>query len=116
MGERYTAAQVIDALTATKGMIYLAAEMLGCNAETIRNYARRYPSVEAAKLALRGRMVDLAELRLHESIERGEPWGISLCLRTLGKDRGYVEQQKLALTDPSGEHSWEPAQGLAALL
>jgi hypothetical protein len=114
--QRYTAKQVANALIETKGMLFIAAERLGCDPETIRNYCRRYPSVQAARDAQRGAMVDLAELKLWQSIQNGEPWGITLCLKTLGKDRGYVEQQKLALTDPSGEQSWEPTIGLAALL
>ena len=41
-------------------------------------------------------MVDLAEQKLWESIQHGEPWGITLCLKTLGKDRGYVERQEVS--------------------
>jgi hypothetical protein len=92
--QRYTAQQVIAALTETKGMIYLAAQRLGCNAETIRNYCKRYPSVQAARDAQRGQMIDLAELKLWQSIQNGEPWGIAFCLKTIGKDRGYVERQE----------------------
>ena len=33
--QRYTQAQVIDALHETKGMVYLAAKRLGCEAQTI---------------------------------------------------------------------------------
>ena len=43
----YTAAQVIAALNHTKGMVYLAAKHLGCSHETITNYCKRYPSVQA---------------------------------------------------------------------
>jgi hypothetical protein len=108
MHQRYTAKQVADALIETKGMLFVAAQRLGCDPETIRNYCRRYPSVQAVRDALRGQMVDLAELKLWQSIQNGEAWGITLCLKTLGKDRGYVEQQKLALTDPSGEQPYAP--------
>jgi hypothetical protein len=114
--QRYTAKQVANALIETKGMLFIAAERLGCDPETIRNYCRRYPSVQAARDAQRGIMVDTAELKLWQSIQNGEAWGIAFALKHLGKDRGYVEQQKLALTDPSGEHAWEPTIGLAALL
>jgi hypothetical protein len=61
-------------------------------------------------------MIDTAEMKLYQSINRGEAWGIAFALKTIGKDRGYVEQQKLALTDPSGEQPWEPTVGLAILL
>jgi hypothetical protein len=116
MKPRFTAKQVADALIETKGMVFIAAQRLGCHPETVRLYCKRYPSVQAARDTQRGIMVDTAELKLWQSIQNGEAWGITLCLKTLGKDRGYVEQQKLALTDPSGEQSWEPTIGLAALL
>ena len=116
MQQRYTPKQVAQALIKAKGMVYIAAKRLGCNPDTIQNYCKRYPSVQAAKEAQRGLMVDLAEVKLLQSIQKGEAWGIAFCLKTLGKDRGYVEQQKLALTDPSGEQPWEPTLGLAALL
>jgi hypothetical protein len=116
MKQRYTAQQVAQALIETKGMVYIAAQRLGCDPDTIRNYCKRYPTVQAARDAERGRMIDIAELKLYQSIQNGEAWGITLCLKTLGKDRGYVEQQKVALTDPSGEQAWEPTVGLAVLL
>jgi hypothetical protein len=114
--QRFTPAQVIAALKKSKGMVYLAAKRLECDPDTILNYCRRYPSVERAKQSQRGEMVDLAETRLFQSIQKGEAWGIAFALKTIGKDRGYVEQQKLAFTDPSGEQPWEPTVGLAILL
>jgi hypothetical protein len=105
---RYSAAEVAQALIETKGMVYIAAQRLNCTVETIRLYCKRYPSVQAARDAQRGIMVDTAELKLWQSIQNGEAWGIALCLKTLGKDRGYIEQQKLALTDPSGEQPYAP--------
>ena len=102
----WTAAQMIDALTATKGMTFLAAKRLGCSHETITNYCRRYPTVQAAKDAERGVMVDEAELRLWAAVQSGQPWAIAFCLKTLGRNRGYIERveqtgadgQPLALT------------------
>ena len=96
---RYTAAQVITALEETKGMVYLAAKRLGCDPETIQNYCKRHPSVQAAKEAQRGEMIDTAELKLWQSIQKGEAWGIAFCLKTLGKDRGFVERQEVTGKD-----------------
>ena len=93
--QRFTAAQVAAALVSTKGLVYLAAKRLRCEPETVQNYCKRYPSVQAVKEAQRGELVDLAEQKLRESIQNGEAWGITLCLKTIGKDRGYVERQEL---------------------
>jgi hypothetical protein len=38
---------MIEALRQTKGMVYLAAEALGCAPQTVYNYANRYKSVQA---------------------------------------------------------------------
>ena len=111
---RYTAKQVANALTETKGMMFIAAQRLGCSMQTIRNYCERYPSVREVVDAQRGQMVDLAKLKLWQSIQNGEAWGITLCLKTIGKDRGYVERQEH--TGGDGTPLWEPVVGLAALL
>jgi len=101
---RYRVSQVIAALRATKGMVYLTAKKLGCDPETVENYCKRHPSVQAAKEALRGEMVDMAEVKLWQSIQNGETWGIAFCLRTLGRHRGYVERQELTGKDGPLEH------------
>jgi hypothetical protein len=33
-----------------------------------------------------------AEARLGEAVARGEPWAVTFALKTVGKDRGYVEK------------------------
>jgi hypothetical protein len=92
--QRYTAEQVAEALRKTKGMRYLAARTLGCSHDTVTRYIERYPSVRAAAEQQRGEMIDTAELKLWQSIQNGEQWGVTLALKTLGKDRGYVERQE----------------------
>lgn len=92
--DKYTIPEVIAALQETKGMQFLAAKRLGCSHDTIRNYILRYPQIKAVLDAQRGEMVDLSELKLWQSIQNGEQWGITLCLKTLGKERGYVERHE----------------------
>jgi hypothetical protein len=92
--EKYKAADLIQALRESKGMIYVAARRLQCSPNTIYNYAARYPTVQEAIDHERGLMVDTAELALWKAIQAGEGWAISLTLKTIGKDRGYVERQE----------------------
>ena len=111
---RYTAAQVIAALKHTKGLMYLTAKRLGCSYNTVLNYCERYPSVQETRDALRGEMIDLAEQKLWHSINKGEAWGITLCLKTLGKNRGYVERQEVTGEDGTAmvilvEYAGEPS-------
>ena len=100
--QRFTPDQVIAALKKSKGMLFLAAKRLGCDHDTVLNYCKRYPAVERAKVALRGEMVDLAETKLYESIQHGEAWGIAFALKTIGKDRGYVERHEQTGQDGQG--------------
>ena len=107
--QRYSTEQVCAALVHTKGLLYLAAKHLGCSYQTVCNYVHRYPTVKATLEAQRGEMVDHAESMLYQSILKGEAWGITLCLKTLGRDRGYVER-----TETKHEGEW--SIGLADVL
>lgn len=95
----FTPEQVIAALQYTRGMQYLAARKLGCSHDTMRKYLQRYPQIQAALDLERGEMVDLAELKLWEALEAGKPWAIALCLRTVGKERGYIERSEMTGKD-----------------
>lgn len=93
--QRYTPEQVADALTRSKGLITVAARSLGCDPMTVRNYMKRYVSVQRAKDEARTGIVDLAEVRFFQAIDDGQPWAVSMALKTLGKDRGYVERSEV---------------------
>lgn len=90
--EKYTPGQIIEALRATKGLVYRAASALGCSANTVYRYARTYPEVQEAIDEERGKLVDTAEAKLADAIDRGDAWAIALALKTIGKGRGYVER------------------------
>gem|GEM_PF-1874133 len=94
---RYTAQQVIDALKATRGMVYLAAKALQCDPETVMNYCKRFPTVEQAKHDARGELLDIAEVKLWTAVQAGEHWAITFALKTLGRSRGYVEKVDLSV-------------------
>lgn len=95
----FTAAQMIDALTKNKGMVYYAAKSLGCSHQTVYNYAKRYASVREAMEAQDGEFVDTAELKLRQAVINGEAWAVLFALRTKGKERGYVERQEVTGKD-----------------
>lgn len=99
MAWKFTAEQMIAALEHTKGMRFLAARHLGCSYDTLMRYIHRYPSVKAVAESFHGELVDIAELKLWQSIQNGEPWGITLALKTLGKSRGYVERTEVTGQD-----------------
>lgn len=94
-GHRYTIAQMVEALTVTKGMVSLAAKRLGCAPDTVYRYIKEYPDVAAAKYAEREAVTDMAELSLYKAIQQGEAWAVCFYLKTQGKGRGYVERQEI---------------------
>jgi len=89
---RYTTQEIIDALKATNGLVSLAAKRLGCTAQTIYNRAKRVKAVQEAIDEARAEIVDLAELGLRAAVVDREPWALALVVKTLGRDRGYVER------------------------
>ena len=97
--QRFTPKQVADTLIETRGMVFLAAKKLGCSDETIYNYAKRYKAVGDALRQQRGQFVDMAELKLWNAVNEGEAWAVQFALRTLGKERGYVERQEVTGKD-----------------
>lgn len=100
--QKFTQAQIIDALRETKGMVYLAAKRLGCEAQTIYNYRDRYPAVRAEMEQQDGEVDDAAEMKLYQAIIAGEPWAVQFRLRTKGKGRGYVERVQQEVSGPNG--------------
>jgi hypothetical protein len=87
--QRFTAEQVVAAIIETRGIVTWTAVRLGCTRGTVRNYAARYPDVARALYEERERLVDSAELRLIEAVERGELQAIVFTLKTIGRHRGY---------------------------
>lgn len=92
---KWTTKQMIDAITETHGMVYLAARKLGCDPKTVYNYAKRYASVQEAINEHRGHFVDTCELALRRAVLAGDAWAVCFALKTLGKDRGYIEKQQV---------------------
>ena len=109
---KYTATQVIEALNATKGTVYLAARRLGCDAETVQRYCKRFPTVMAAKKNHQAELVETAYLKLWDAVERGDMWAVLFTLRTLGKDQGFSERYEVTgqaggPIEHAGIHLWE---------
>ena len=96
--ERYTAAQMVDAIRECRGMVSVTARMLKCDPVTVRNYAAKYASVAEALREARNLTTDRAELALFKKIDEGEAWAVCFYLKTQGRGRGYVERQELHMT------------------
>jgi hypothetical protein len=92
---RYTVEQVVAALEACNGLLYMAAEKLGCSGQTVLNYMSRHPSIRQLVLERRGKRVDIGEAMLDRAVLAGEGWAIRFLLSTQGRDRGYLPAVQL---------------------
>lgn len=97
--EKFTQEQVIEAVKAAKGKIATAARKLGCDRQTIYNYAERYPEIQGVIDQERDIFLDEVEDALSARIKAGDTTAIIFALKTLGKSRGYIERQELTGKD-----------------
>jgi hypothetical protein len=95
---RYTAQDMINALRKTRGMVYRAADELGCSHTTVYNYMDRYPTVAREFERQRGLFLDTAESKLEDAVQEGKEWAIRFSLSMLGADRGYAPKQQIEQT------------------
>ena len=96
----HTDDQIVSALRDTKGMIFLAAQKLGCNPEEVYERARTSEIVNDALQMERGKVLDTAELKLFSAVMSGEAWAIKLTLQSLGRSRGYHDSKPAAQREP----------------
>lgn len=89
---KFSQKQMIEALTRFNGLVTPAARYLACDPSTVEDYIASFPAVAAAKKQQREAMLDLGEAALISAVRRGEGWAIAFLLKTIGKERGYVER------------------------
>ena len=95
MKEKYTAAQIIEALREKHGNLSAASRYLNCSRDTIRRYIDLYPTVKAVADEERETLIDFAENQLFKQVQDGNITAIIFTLKTIGKSRGYVERQEV---------------------
>ncbi len=99
MAEKYTTAQMIEALREKHGNLSAAARYLGCSRNTISRYIDTYPTVKAVYDEERETLIDFAENQLFQQVKEGNITAIIFTLKTIGKSRGYVERQEVTGAD-----------------
>jgi hypothetical protein len=83
--------KLLEAIKATGGKWTGICEILDITRPTLARYINDDPEVMEAVEFARDRVVERAEHKLAEAIERGESWAIQLVLKDSkrGKERGY---------------------------
>ncbi len=90
--------KIIEVLTNCAGLMKPAADKLNVSRCTLYEWCKKDPELEAAKNAARDAVVDMAESKLFKKVKDGDLIATLFLLKTLGKDRGYVERQEKVLS------------------
>jgi hypothetical protein len=97
-----TDAQMVRAIRDARGLVAVAARKLQIDRQTIYNRMQKSDAVKDAVAEAREFVLDVAEAKLMQAVEAGEPYAICFTLKCLGKARGYVETQRHELTGKDG--------------
>lgn len=89
---RRTKAEYIEALTRSKGLLTVAADMLGVTKQAVSLMIEKHPEVKKARDDAAERVIDFAENRLYDQIADGNTVATIFFLKTKGRQRGYVEK------------------------
>lgn len=87
---------VAMALRAHKGCLYLAAKALKITPQTIHNYRRRWPALDALIAEEKEGMKDVAEIALYDLVVNRNLKAIVFFLTMQAQDRGYVRRHQHA--------------------
>jgi hypothetical protein len=93
-GLRLNTTAVAEALRKTHGNYRLAAMRLRCSRMGLYRVVAKNPDLQEIIQQERDGVVDVAESKLGEAVERGEAWAIMFTLKTIGKYRGYSERSE----------------------
>lgn len=101
MATKFSAEQMAGAIIEANGILAGAARKLGCSRRTVHRYVKRYATVRAAYEDARETNIDYVEGKLMAAIKKGSVPAIMFFLKTVGRDRGYVDRKEH--TGPGGE-------------
>jgi hypothetical protein len=100
--DRYTVDQCGAALTDSMGNVAAAARGLHCDRSTLYDYIRRYPALAQIVTDARESLIDHAESALRAAVLERQGWAVCFTLKTLGRERGYVERIEQEHRGPDG--------------
>lgn len=96
LNEKFTVEQVAQALRASAGINYAAAQILKCSRQTIANYLDRYPKLQQVKADAKEGALDIAESKLLIGINEGDMRAVTYFLDRQGEERGYGRRTQIS--------------------
>lgn len=92
---------ISEALDKAMGNVSHAARSLGLTRTALHDRIKRTPALQIVLNDAREEMIDAAENALYQSIVGNQGWAVCFALKTIGKERGYVERLELKKVDVS---------------
>lgn len=86
-------------LRMAKGNVAVAAANLGISREYLHREIKKKPELEESVYYGREARIDLFESALDKNVQAGKEASIIFGLKTLGKERGYIERQEITGKD-----------------
>jgi len=90
------------AIKKNKGNLKTAAEVLGCTRQALHLRVKKSKKLQQVIHDERQGVIDVAESALYNRVLDGDMRAIEFTLRTIGKDRGYVEKRQEEITGKDG--------------
>jgi hypothetical protein len=94
--------EVESALRSSSGNVTVAANGLGVSRNGLYKFIAKSGLLDILDEA-RQSTVDIAESALKRAVINGEAWAVCFTLKTLGKQRGYVERVQQEISGRDGE-------------
>ncbi len=92
---KLTVATVDDQLNKAFGNISVVAKAFGVTRSAVYDFIKRHPTLKRTMEDAREKLVDDAESALHAAVLNKEGWAVCFTLKTIGKDRGYIERRQI---------------------
>jgi len=86
------------------GVLQVIADRLKVTRKAVYDYTGNHEWAKEYLHQSREQLVDLAESKLVQKLNEGESWATQFTLKTLGKNRGYVEKSEVAHSGQVDNH------------
>lgn len=95
--EDITDDQIIEVLEKKAGLLAPTAKAIGISRRCLYNWIEKSPKLQEAVTDARETVIDMAESVLMEKIQGKETVATLFYLKTIGRERGYVEKAELVM-------------------
>lgn len=89
--------EILDAIRASKGMLYIASKKLGCDPKELHSRIKVVPYLKDAAFNEKEATKDFVELKIIEALQKGEPWALKFFAERQMRDRGYGDKTDITL-------------------